>query len=438
MQLSQMKIPGGRAFVLDGATIIDGTGVAPIPDATVMVEDGLISYVGPRAGLTHHPNVEVVDVRGRTILPGLIDLHVHSTFLSDMQAYIENGVTGIRFAGIDQASFRSVVSRTHGSTAPSPRLFTLGPMLDVSPPSWPEWTLPISTPAEARETSERLIQEGAQGLIVVQRIGPDLLRPILEVAHSRSLPVVGQIWRMDAGEASALGIDQLDNSSRIALSRVVGGDALFDYRSVSERLAIASRVWSTIDWSGTERLMEAMVRHGVAYCPTLAASEQSVGLARGVLEDDPLFQSLFGDAERTAWAKFTERTNATWSAQQLADARTAFETRREWIRRFRGHGGQVLVGTDMQFGGIMIHRELALLADVGLTPLEVISSATGGAAAAMHVDDRIGTLKPGKMADLLIVDADPLADLANLRRLVAVIQGGNLIHAREPNLLQAT
>ena len=86
-------------------------------------------------------------------------------------------------------------------------------------------------------------------MIVVQRIGLDLLREIVDVAHQHALPVVGQIWRMDAAEAAKAGIDQLDNSSRIAASRVVSGEALFDYGLVSERLAIASRLWTTIDWS---------------------------------------------------------------------------------------------------------------------------------------------------------------------------------------------
>ena len=88
----------------------------------VAVDTGSISYAGPRAGFVVPPDVEVIDMRGRTVLPGLIDLHVHSTFLSDMQAYVENGVTTVRFAGIDQPSYRTVVSRTQDRANPSPRL----------------------------------------------------------------------------------------------------------------------------------------------------------------------------------------------------------------------------------------------------------------------------------------------------------------------------
>jgi hypothetical protein len=365
---STPRTPTGGRFVLAGATVVDGTGAASIPDGVVVVDAGSISYVGPRAGFVVPPDVEVIDLRGSTVLPGLIDLHVHSTFLSDMQAYVENGVTTVRFAGIDQPSYRTVVSRTQDWANPSPRLFTLGPMLDVSPPSWPEWAFPVATPAEARQASEDLISQGVHGLIVVQRIGLDFLREIVDVAHQHALPVVGQIWRMDAAEAANAGIDQLDNSSRIAASRVVSGEALFDYGLVSERLAIASRLWTTIDWSDTQRLMEAMVRHGVAYCPTLVGFEQSAGLAGDYLESDPAYQSLFGEEERTAWTRFKERGNATWSAQEIADSRMSWDMRREWIRRFRDLGGRILVGTDTPFGGIVIHRELALLRDLGMTP----------------------------------------------------------------------
>ena len=205
MEPSTPRAPTGERFVLAGATVVDGTGAAPISDGVVVVDTGSISYVGPRAGFVVPPDVEVIDLRGTTVLPGLIDLHVHSTFLSDMQAYVENGVTTVRFAGIDQPSYRTLVSRTQDWANPSPRLFTLGPMLDVSPPSWPEWALPVATPAEARQASEDLITQGVHGLIVVQRIGLDLLREIVDVAHQHSLPVVGQIWRMDAAEAAKQG-----------------------------------------------------------------------------------------------------------------------------------------------------------------------------------------------------------------------------------------
>jgi imidazolonepropionase-like amidohydrolase len=174
--------------------------------------------------------------------------------------------------------------------------------------------------------------------------------------------------------------------------------------------------------------MEAMVRRGVAYCPTLVGFEHSAGLATDYLEKDPGY-ALFGDEERTAWVKFKERGNATWSAQEIADSRASWENRREWIRRFRDLGGQVLVGTDTPFGGILIHRELALLAELGLTPLELISTATGRAAAAMHVADRIGTVETGKAADLVVVEGDPMTDLAALRNIAMVIQAGKVVHS---------
>ena len=430
---------GEPALVLRGAALFDGTGRPPLVDAAVAIEGGRVVAAGPVGSIAVPPGARIVDLpAGRTITPGLIDLHVHSTFPSEMAVYLARGVTSIRFAGIDQAAFRVIQARVARQDPPGPRLFTLGPMLDREPPSWPEWSVVVDSPDAARSEGRRLLHdEETDGLVAVQGLRPDDLLAVVETAHEANRPVMGQLWRTDAREAAQAGIDQLDNTARIVASSTVHGDALFDYRSVPERLAILSRVWLSVDWDATEQLMQAMVERDTAYCPTLVVLEQQAGLHPEVLEADASFRTAFGEAEHRAWHAFVNRVSGTLGAADIANRTASLEARREWIRRFHAMGGRILVGTDMPFGGLAIHRELEILRECGISAAEVLASATGGAARAMRLSDRLGTIEPGRAADLLVVHGDPSVDLAALRRIDLVMRDGRAVSGPLADVLSA-
>lgn len=412
-------------MLLRGATLIDGTDRAPAEGTSILIERENIVAVRPDASIQAPPGARVIDVTGRTVIPGLIDLHVHSTFPSEMQVYLTHGVTSIRYAGIDLAAFRTIQERVQREDPPGPRLFNLGPMIDREPPSWPQWSTTIDSSDAAASLGRRLLEdEAADGLIAVQGITPDDLRAIVDEAHEHGRPVVGQLWRTDAAEAADIGIDQLDNTTRIATSRTIRGDALWNYTSVAGRLAIVSDLWATVDWNETQRMMEAMIRRGVGYAPTLVGMEQQLDIHPEVLEGDPTFRIAFGEEDRAEWAAFTAHVSANWSQEEQAKRRRSFDVRLEWLRRFQALGGRMLVGTDMPFGGLAIHRELAILTEIGMTPHEVIVAATAGAARIMRVADQLGTVEAGKLADLVVVDGDPISDLAALRRVQLVLRDG--------------
>ncbi len=414
-------------LLLRGATVVDGTGAPARERTSVLIDGDRIATVGPEADARATPETVVLDLPGRTILPGLIDLHVHSSFPSEMTGYLSHGVTSIRFAGIDLPAWHAISARVAADDPPGPRLFNLGPMLDRRPASWPMWSEPFESPAEARRSAERLLDtERADGLIAVQHVTPPDLREIVDAAHQRGKPVVGQIWHTDAGEAAEIGIDQLDNTSRIAASREYQGDRLFAYRSVPERMGILSGLWLTVDWGATERLMEAMVRQGVAYGPTFITMEQQANLHPEVLTGDPAFRALFGAAEHAAWTVFVNHIRGGWTPTDRDNSLRSLEARREWIRRFHAMGGRVVVGTDMPFGGLVIVRELEILRECGLSSVQAIAAATGLAAAVMRRDD-IGVIEAGRLADLVVVDGDPVEDLSDLRRIAMVLRGGEQV-----------
>ena len=417
-----------HSLVIDGATLIDGSGAPPVPDAVVLIQDDRIRYAGPRRELAAPPSARRITALGKTVVPGLIDLHNHSTFDADMRVYLKNGVTTIRFAGLNQDAVVRLRERASRGEVSAPRILSCGPMLDRTPPAYPKWTSPVDTPAEAAATARRLLtEERVEALLVTQQITPELMRPIVDVAHEFGRPVVGQIWHTDGREAAELGIDQLDNSSRIFASHEYPKARLLSYRSIAERLGLLSRGWMAIDWELTAPIMEAMVAHGVSYCPTLVVHQNQAGVGLRELEADRDYRTLYGEAERREWAAFIDYVQGTWTAEDQRCMAVATEQRIEWMRRFHAMGGTLVVGVDMQFGGIMLHRELQNLAAAGLSPLEVIAAATGRSARELGMGDSLGTIEAGKLADLLVINGNPLDDLAALRDIDRVVKDGQIV-----------
>lgn len=417
-----------HSLVIDGATLLDGRGDPPVPDAVVLIQGDRIEYAGPRREFTAQPSARRIAAAGKTLVPGLIDLHNHSTFDADMRVYLKNGVTTIRFAGLNQDAVVALRDRAARGEVAAPRIFSCGPMLDRTPPAYPKWTSPVDTPAEAAATARQLLRDDqVDALLVTQQITPDLMRPIVEVAHEFGRPVVGQIWSTDGREAAEIGIDQLDNSSRIFASREYPKARLLSYRSIAERLGLLARGWMAVDWELTRPIMETMVDRGVSYCPTLVVHQNQAGIGLHELEADRDYQTLYGEMERREWAAFLDYVQGTWTADDQRTMALAGEKRIEWMRRFHQMGGTLVVGADMQFGGIMVHRELRNLEAAGLSPLEVISAATRMSADELGMGDSLGTIEPGKLADLLVLNRDPLRDLGALRDIVHVIKGGQIV-----------
>jgi hypothetical protein len=417
-----------HSLVIDGATLIDGRGDPPVPDAVVLIQGDRIQYAGPRREFTARPSARRIPAAGKTLVPGLIDLHNHSTFDADMRVYLKNGVTTIRFAGLNQDAVVALRDRAARGEVPAPRIFSCGPMLDRTPPAYPKWTSPVDTPAEAAATARQLLRDDqVDALLVTQQITPDLMRPIVEVAHEFGRPVVGQIWSTDGREAAEIGIDQLDNSSRIFASREYPKARLLSYRTIAERLGLLARGWMAIDWELTRPIMETMVARGVSYCPTLVVHQNQAGIGLHDLEADRDYQAMYGETERREWAAFLDYLQGTWTAEDQRLMALAGDKRIEWMRRFHQMGGTLVVGADMQFGGIMVHRELRNLEAVGLSPLGVISAATRLSARELGMGDSLGTIEPGKLADLLVLNRDPRRDLGALRDIVHVIKGGQIV-----------
>ena len=410
-------------IIIEGATLIDGSGAAPLPDSEVVIADGRFLHAGRRSNAYEQASARRWQLPGRTIVPGLIEAHTHAHSDADMRAYIKNGITTIRFAGLALKTVELLRHRIDAGEITGPRIVNLGPMLDVPPAAYPEWSVTVGTPEEAGKTADELSSRpDVDGLILAQRITDLKARAIIDAAHARQRSVVGQIWAIDAERASQFGIDELHTPSRVLKSRHYPEKCLLEYHTIAERLALASRAWSTLDWDLTRPIMEAMVSNGVSYCGMQVIVDFLVGVGASELEADPDYLDLFGAVERQSFRDFTQRLQGTWSDEDRDFARRANDMRREWMQRFRALGGTLLAGTDMQFGGIMLHRELSNLQDLGMTPLEVIATATGVCGRVLGLPQ--GLVREGRPADLVILNRNPADDLSALRDIACVIKNG--------------
>ncbi|MFO0992789.1 MAG: amidohydrolase family protein [Hyphomicrobiales bacterium] len=417
-----------RRLIIHGAALIDGSGAQPISDSTIVVDGERITYAGRRTIEYDRPGASSRNAEGKTIIPGLIEAHTHAAFDADMRCYLKNGITSIRFAGLNQDHVAQLSARITAGEVTGPHILSCGPMIDQAPPAYPEWSVTVSNTAEATDLADRLIAKyDLDALIVTQRVTAPVMGAIIDASHARGCPVVGQIWAIDGEEAAELGIDELHTSSRVYRSRAYPAERLVNYSSIPERLALTSRAWASLDWDLTLPIMGRMVEKQVKYCGMQVITQYQTGEGVDFLENDGDFLSLFGEDERLAFHEFTRRLQGGWSSEDLDYARRANDKRMEWMRRFRELGGVLLAGTDMQFGGIMLHRELLNLEKIGLSRLEVIATATSVNATALGIEAVAGIIRPGFRADVVVLNRDPLSDISALRDIDLVVKAGNIV-----------
>jgi hypothetical protein len=332
-----------QRLILEGARLIDGSGGTPIEDSMIVIEGNHILYAGGRTDRFNSGRPRRWRLDGKAVTPGLIEAHTHAAFDGDMRAYVKNGVTTIRFAGLDQDSVDRLTKRINEGELCGPRILSCGPMIDQPPAAYPEWSVEVITPAEAAAAAQRLIaKHDLHSLILTQRVTQPVMRAVIEVAHAHERCVVAQTWEVDGAEAAALGIDELHTGSRVCASPLYPRDRLLSYASIPERLALASRLWATIDWELTQPIIDAMIAHRVVYCGMQVITQYQIGEGISELEDDPDFRNLFTEVEKASLRKFTTRLQGGWTPQEVDYGRAANEQRAEWLRTYHADGGIII------------------------------------------------------------------------------------------------
>ena len=407
-----------------GAVLIDGTGGPPLSNSVVIVAGSRIRAVGNRANMPIPAGVEKINGAGKFLVPGLIDVHVHlgeragpvykaadytrERIERNLNTYLYFGVTSVRSMGTDRKAGFDVRNAERSGQWLSARLFTAGRGFTApgGHPSQEVGNVVIQTnsPEEARHHVDELAAEQVDAIKIwvddlrgkAPKVTPAVIDAILDQARKYNIPVTAHIYSLADTEhlvkAGAAGfLHMIQDTENI--------DPAFIARLRDLRIVFApTLVRQEIDWLYAEHPER--------------------------LDDPDVARSV--DADVVAAARETART-----ARPSAADREEFERARHNTRKLAGGGVLIAVGSDggsgLDFPGLMTHREVGLLVEAGLSPMDAIVAATKNGGLALRKGDELGTIEPGRRADLLLLSANPLEDVGNLRKIDRLMLDGEWV-----------
>jgi len=392
-QLSAAKPIAAMAtgtFALVGARIVDGTTRAPLEDGTVLVRDGRIAAVGPRASVTIARGVHTIDARGKTIIPGLWDMHAHVALPEWGPAYLGVGVTTARDMGGEKQFLVAFRDALRSGRVLGPRLLLAG-LVDGSGDG-AFGTVYADTPEQGRSVVDAYHAAGFQQMKLYTLLKPDVAGAIIRRAHELGMTVTGHVPRAMTLESYA------DSGADNVAHLPVRGDLATD--DVRRQIAMLAAKHLVVD-------------------PTASWNEL---LGRSPQTPLTSFQPGFDGAPWPLRASYGSVRN---TADSIA-AKRSLRAQLAVIKAMHDAGVTIVAGTDYGLPGFSLLRELELYVEAGLTPLEAIRAATVVPSTVMKMSDDVGAIEAGKRADLLVLDADPLADIHNLRTGRWVIAAGRM------------
>jgi imidazolonepropionase-like amidohydrolase len=426
--------PDGIALL--GATLIDGSGGPAIPASAVVIRGGHIESVGSRADFRLPARTTEVDLTGRWIIPGLVDAHVH---LVDPQAgvarwsmarYLAWGVTTVRDMHGSLRTVLAVRRELARGWYPGPRVYSAGAMLDGAPSTYPD-AITVRNAKDARRGVDRLVGAGTDLVKIYTRVDRTLIGPLLDEARTFNLPVAGHLGLTDAATAARGGLSSLEHMSGIPEAALEDPAPLF---AAHEHSFLAGwtafeRAWGGLDSAALARVAGVLAARNVVVVPTLVLHETLSRLDAPTALADTVFAAV-PEKERRRWNVADLIQRAGWTSADFKGFREARATQDRFLRTFNEKGGRIAVGTDaanqMLIPGYAVHRELELLVRAGLTPAEALSAASRNGALLLRVDS-LGLVAPGKVADLVILERDPLADIRNTLAIERVMSQGRML-----------
>jgi imidazolonepropionase-like amidohydrolase len=386
--------PVVRAF--SGSTLIDGTDRQPIPNATIVVRDGKIVAAGPANSVSVPAGAERVSLAGKTVIPGLINAHGHVNTPADLRTYAAYGITTVYSLGGEPASVFAARAEQNVPTLDRARVFVAGPVLTPNTPD--EARTQIAGVADQKVDMVKIRVDDNLG--TVPKMAPEVYRAVIDEAHQRGLRVATHLFYLaDAKSLMDAGTDLVAHSVRDAEV-----DAAF----------IAS-----------------LKQRNVCVSPTLMREVSTfVYESKPAFFTDPFFLA-HANKEWMATLQQPARMEAMRTSTSAQRYKTALEVAKRNLKILSDAGVAIAMGTDTgpmgRFQGYFELMELELMVQAGLTPRQALVSATRDAARCMKIDAELGTLEAGKWADFVVLDASPLSNIANIRRISSVWIAGNRI-----------
>jgi imidazolonepropionase-like amidohydrolase len=418
---------GAAALLVRDVTVIDGTGASPRQHASVLVRSGTIQEIGDAATLKAPRGARVVEGHGRFLLPGLWDAHVHLSYgdETELAALVANGVTSVRDMGGDLELLDGLRARIDKGELAGPRIVRAGPVVDGPKPGVPH-RLTVTSPEEAREAVARLQGLGVDLIKIHNAVPREAFFALAEEAKRRGLAFAGHVpMTVEPAEAAGAGQRSVEH-----IATLIEGTYMTHFPNEAAALEAMPR------WLEEEvpRLAAIFARQGTVFVPTIIAYD--LRARRGALADHPDPRLRYASpALRKYWDQAFPLNARDRDPAALALRRKFVEDGLEMTRRMHEAGVAIAVGSDLAgrdvLPGFAVHDEIALLVKAGLTPLEALRSATLEPARLSNADGTVGTIAPGKSADLVLLEGDPLADIRNVGRIAAVVLRGRLLRRED-------
>lgn len=423
------------SYALVGGRVLDVATGGYIEDSTVSVDGENLAAVGTSAEVAIPPGTPTIDVRGCWVVPGFMDMHAHvaSGDAGPIEFFLANGVTTVRDTGGNTAKLRLLRDAvTCGSTL-GPRIFMAGELLDGMPPVWPDHSLVIDTPERAWAAVRHLGLQGVDFLKVYEHVTEEALAAVVGAGAEIGLPVTGHVPRkLSMRKATDLGMSGLEHVTIRPRDFLSEEEALqFDKLPPPEYRA---RLWDLIDIKApwVDELINHLADKHVYLDPTLVVGEV-VG-SEGIDEqrDHPDNRYLPPSVRERLLNAIPRPPSYTPPTQRNASAKAeALEKRHEFVVRCAESGVTVVAGTDtgalgigMMLPGFSVHNELALLRRAGLSGLAAIRAATINAARVIKQEGSLGSLEPGKLADVVVCRVDPTTSQVRPDNIELVIHKG--------------
>lgn len=464
----------GVAFV--NVSVVDVEEGQLLVDQTVVIADGRITGVGPSAETSADTADQIVDAAGGFLIPGLWDMHLHlidpdtpGSLDVVLPLLIANGVTGIRDLGSsDLDGILALREQTRDGTRLGPRVVTSGKIIEGRPAVSPPLAIVVTTPEEGRQAVVMLAARGVDEIKAYEMLQPEVFIAIVEAAETHGLGVATHPpLSMHAGEVSDAGVKAFEHLRNIELACSSAADALLAERLpiLLEAMAEAPAEVKAFEWSGgygagalvresihAQQRPRALETHDSARCAALLNRLTNNGTwqvptlfmaQRRQIRPDRMSSvsatlRYVPENYRRAWEGDSERLDSA-SPEDKARQSAQGQWYTDLVRLMREAGVGLLAGTDTSnpwmVPGFSLHEELQALVRAGLTPLEALQAATLNPARFLEETNSLGTIESGRVADLVLLDANPLADISNTTRVRGVMRNGRYLDRRELDVL---
>jgi imidazolonepropionase-like amidohydrolase len=424
--------------VINNVSVVDVRSGEVLADETVILERNRIASIGPSKSAKYPRNAPSLNGHGYFLIPGLWDMHVHLVFGDwfpgaqdiTLPLLVANGVTGVRDMGSELEIVQDWRNEIEAGRLLGPRIFTSGPMLDGPQPRFPS-SIAITTPEDGRRAVDQLKQRGADFIKLQSLVPREAVFAIADEAKKQEMAFEGHV--PDSVRAS-----EMSEAGMKSFEHLIG---IFEGSSPSEDDFLKGgktegRFLASYDSGRAAALAAVLATNQTWQCPTLVWERGGNLIDVTDFAKDGRAKYVPASWKNKTWKRFTDEIMKGYGTDDIAVRKKFIDKELEVVQLLHKAGVPFLAGTDTPpgvyvFPGYSLHEELQRFVAAGFTPLEALQTATLNPVRFLGLDEQLGTIEKGKLADLVLLNGNPLEDISNTQKIAAVIVNGHYYSGKD-------